>query len=152
MSSRLEVVFLGTGSPLGYTDRCGAGQVVVAGDTHVLVDCGWGAARRLVPAGIRPADIDIAIFTHMHTDHITDVPDFLFQRWTSGATTVTTTIDSRSPIVAVVCNQLVAKPRRPGAAFSVRYVAAPPTSPPSARPCARRSVTSSTGATTPICA
>lgn len=86
MSSRFEVVFLGTSSPLGYTDRCGAGQVVVAGDTHVLVDCGWGAARRLVPAGIRPADIDIAIFTHMHTDHITDVPDFLFQRWTSGAT------------------------------------------------------------------
>lgn len=86
MSSRFEVVFLGTGSPLGYADRCGAGQVVIAGDTHILVDCGWGAARRLVPAGIRPADIDIAIFTHMHTDHITDVPDFLFQRWTNGAT------------------------------------------------------------------
>ena len=85
MTERFEVVFLGTGSPLPSADRCGAGQVVVAGETHVLVDCGWGAARRLVPAGVRPNIIDVALFTHMHTDHMTDVPDFLFQRWTGGA-------------------------------------------------------------------
>ncbi len=60
--------------------------MVVAGDTQVLVDCGWGAARRLRPAGVNPASIDVALFTHMHTDHMTDVPDFLFQRWTGGAT------------------------------------------------------------------
>jgi len=87
MSDRFEVVFLGTGSPLGNPDRCGNGQVVVGGETHVLVDCGWGAARRLTPAGVRPNIIDTAIFTHMHTDHMTDVPDFLFLRWTAGATT-----------------------------------------------------------------
>ncbi|MGE5596171.1 MAG: MBL fold metallo-hydrolase [Hyphomicrobiales bacterium] len=87
MAQRFEVVFLGTGSPLDQSGaRCGAGQVVVAGDVHVLVDCGWGAARRLRPSGVVPTDIDVAIFTHMHTDHMTDVPDFLFQRWTSGAT------------------------------------------------------------------
>jgi ribonuclease Z len=34
---------------------------------------------------VRPAAIDTAVFTHMHTDHITDFPDFLFQRWTGGA-------------------------------------------------------------------
>ncbi|HEX6031315.1 MAG TPA: MBL fold metallo-hydrolase [Tepidiformaceae bacterium] len=86
MAERLEVVFLGTGSPLPSPDRCGAGNVLVAGGQHVLVDCGWGAARRLLPAGIMASDIDTAVFTHMHTDHITDVPDFLFLRWTSGAT------------------------------------------------------------------
>ncbi len=85
MTERFEIVFLGTGSPLPNPDRCGAGQVVVAGDTHVLVDCGWGAARRLRPAGVLPQSIDVALFTHMHTDHITDLPDFLFQRWTGGA-------------------------------------------------------------------
>lgn len=87
MSERFDVVFLGTGSPLGNPDRCGAGQVLVAGDAHVLVDMGWGAARRLTPSGIRPNIIDTALFTHMHTDHMTDVPDFLFLRWTAGATT-----------------------------------------------------------------
>src|SRR5690348_8581162 len=86
MSERFELVFLGTGSPLPSADRCGAGNVVVAGETNVLVDCGWGAARRLLPSGVRPASIDYALFTHMHTDHITDFPDFLFQRWTGGAT------------------------------------------------------------------
>ena len=87
MSNPFEIVFLGTGSPLPSADRCGAGNVVVAGDTNVLVDCGWGAARRLIPSGVRPPTIDVALFTHMHTDHMTDVPDFLFQRWTGGATT-----------------------------------------------------------------
>ena len=86
MTQRFEVVFLGTGSPLPSPDRCGAGHVIVAGEQHVLVDCGWGAARRLLPAGVMPAAIDTAVFTHMHTDHITDVPDFLFLRWTGGAT------------------------------------------------------------------
>ena len=86
MSERFEVVFLGTGTPLPNADRCGAGYVIVAGNTNVLVDCGWGAARRLMPAGVRPPEIDVAIFTHMHTDHITDVPDFLNQRWAGGAT------------------------------------------------------------------
>lgn len=85
MDERFEIAFLGTGSPLQNADRCGAGQVVVAGETHVLVDCGWGAARRLVPTGILPALIDTAVFTHMHSDHMTDVPDFLFLRWTGGA-------------------------------------------------------------------
>ena len=86
MANRFDVIFLGTGSPLPSAERCGAGQVVVAGDVHVLVDCGWGAARRLRPAGVDPRVIDVALFTHMHTDHMTDVPDFLFQRWTGGAT------------------------------------------------------------------
>jgi len=85
MSERFEIVFLGTGGPLPSADRCGAGAVLVAGDAHVLVDCGWGSARRLIPAGIRPAQIDTATFTHMHSDHITDVPDFLFLRWVTGA-------------------------------------------------------------------
>ncbi|MEX1103091.1 MAG: MBL fold metallo-hydrolase, partial [Dehalococcoidia bacterium] len=76
---------LGTGSPLPSPDRCGAGHVVVAGEQQVLVDCGWGAARRQMPAGVIPAAIETAVFTHMHTDHITDFPDFLFLRWTSGA-------------------------------------------------------------------
>ncbi len=87
MSERFEIAFLGTGSPLPNPDRCGAGNVVVAGDTHVLVDCGWGAARRILPSGIRPSVIDTALFTHMHTDHMTDFPDFLFLRWTAGAQT-----------------------------------------------------------------
>jgi ribonuclease Z len=87
MSERFDVVLLGTGSPLPSADRCGAGNVIVAGETHVLVDCGWGAARKIIPSGVRPGAIDTALFTHLHTDHMTDFPDFLFQRWTGGSQT-----------------------------------------------------------------
>ena len=85
MTEPFEIVFLGTGGPLPNADRCGAGSVIVAGDRNVLVDCGWGAARRLIPSGIRPSSVDTALFTHMHSDHITDFPDFLFLRWVTGA-------------------------------------------------------------------
>jgi ribonuclease Z len=61
--------------------------VVAVGETAVMVDCGWGTARRLIPSGVRPSRIGTALFTHMHTDHMTDVPDFLFLRWVTGATT-----------------------------------------------------------------
>lgn len=86
MPPAFDIVFLGTGSPIPSPDRCGCGHVIVAGESHVLVDCGYGSARRLMPSGIVPSQIDTAVFTHMHTDHITDVPDFLNMRWTSGAT------------------------------------------------------------------
>ena len=80
------MVLLGTGSPLPSANRCGAGQVILAGDARVLVDSGWGTARRHFPAGVLPATIDTVCFTHMHSDHITDLPDFLIMRWTGGAT------------------------------------------------------------------
>ncbi len=83
--SRIEVVLLGTGAPLPNPDRCGAGNVIIAGESRVLVDCGWGSARRLFAGGILPATIDVACFTHMHSDHITDMADFIIMRWTGGA-------------------------------------------------------------------
>src|SRR5688572_22443542 len=86
MAATIEVVLLGTGSPLPSAVRCGAGQVIIAGETRVLIDCGWGVARRLFGASILPQGIDVLCFTHMHSDHITDFPDFLISRWTGGAT------------------------------------------------------------------
>lgn len=82
-----DVLLLGTGSPLPNADRCGAGQVLIAGEERVLVDCGWGAARRLFAGGVPPPVVNTALFTHMHSDHITDVPDFIIMRWAGGAQT-----------------------------------------------------------------
>jgi ribonuclease Z len=68
------------------TERCGGGQLVIAGGQRVLVDCGWGVARRLFAAGVLPVFVDTLCFTHMHSDHITDTADFIIMRWTGGAT------------------------------------------------------------------
>lgn len=83
-----DVILLGTGSPFASANRCGAGQLVVAGETAVLIDCGWGAARRLTATGVPLRNINHVFFTHMHSDHITDLPDFLMMRWTGGGATV----------------------------------------------------------------
>lgn len=82
MSTELEAILLGTGSPMPSPDRCGAGTVVLTPGARILVDCGWGAARRLFGAGILPPTIDALYITHLHSDHITDIPDFLIMRWT----------------------------------------------------------------------
>jgi len=88
----MEIVVLGTGSPLPSANRCGAGNVVLAGESAVLIDCGWGAARRLIASGVPLAKIDTIFFTHMHSDHITDLPDFMMMRWTLGGATVPLTV------------------------------------------------------------
>ncbi len=61
-----------------------------------------------------------------------------------------TSSDRNSPSVAVVWIHDVYAPRFPAGAYSATYVAAPPYSPPSARPCSSRSATRATGARMPI--
>ena len=85
--SLLELTLLGTGSPLPSTTRCGGGQVVRGGDALILIDCGWGVARRMQQAGIRTPDLDAVFFTHLHSDHITDFADLLMTGWTGGRAT-----------------------------------------------------------------
>jgi ribonuclease Z len=90
--SAIELIILGTGSPLPSGNRCGAGNLITAGSDRVLIDCGWGAARRLIATGAPIGEVNTVFFTHMHSDHITDLPDFLMMRWTLGGATQPLTI------------------------------------------------------------
>ncbi len=84
MTAALEIVLLGTTGPVHSANRFGTAQVVVGGDATVLIDCGWGATLRLYQAGIRLPAIDALFFTHLHSDHTTDLADFLVMRWLGG--------------------------------------------------------------------
>ncbi len=84
--SALELTLLGTGSPLPSAERCGGGQVVSGGGTTILIDCGWGVARRMQQARIASAQLGGVFFTHLHSDHITDFADLLMTGWTGGRT------------------------------------------------------------------
>ncbi len=88
----MDLILLGTGSPLPSGNRCGAGNLVTSGDSTILIDCGWGAARRLIASGVPLAKINTIFFTHMHSDHITDLPDLIMMRWTVGGATQPLTI------------------------------------------------------------
>jgi ribonuclease Z len=80
----IEIILLGTGSPLPSPDRCGNGQVIRTSKATILIDCGWGVARKLPLLQVPVASIDAVFFTHLHSDHITDFADLLMQGWTGG--------------------------------------------------------------------
>src|SRR5713101_3935550 len=84
MTNALELVLLGTSSPIHTAHRFGPAQAIIGGDKTILIDCGWGATLRLYQAGIRLPSIDAVFFTHLHSDHTTDFADFLVMRWVGG--------------------------------------------------------------------
>lgn len=82
----LDITLLGTTGPIHTERRSGTAQVVTGGGATVLVDCGWGATLRLYQAGVQLPAIDALFFTHLHSDHTTDLADFLTMRWLGGIT------------------------------------------------------------------
>ena len=80
----MELVMVGTGSPIPDHDRAGPSQVVLVDQRAFLVDCGRGALMRLAGAGVPPAMIERLLLTHLHSDHVTDVNDLITTRWIAG--------------------------------------------------------------------
>jgi ribonuclease Z len=76
----LKLTLLGTGNPQPSPQRAGPSQHLQLGDTSVLVDCGNGAARRMVEAGI-DYNVDYVFITHMHSDHTIDLAHLLISGW-----------------------------------------------------------------------
>jgi len=86
-SKDVEIVFLGTGSPVPNADRQGPSLAIVANGKAYLVDAGSGVIRqansafqRGIPA-LRPTELDIAFLTHLHSDHTLGLPDLIFTPW-----------------------------------------------------------------------
>jgi ribonuclease Z len=77
----IEVVLLGTGSPLPDPNRAGPATLVRAGDTRLLVDAGRGVLMRAAAVGVAAGMIDAVLITHLHSDHITDLNDVITSRW-----------------------------------------------------------------------
>jgi len=82
--STLELILLGTSSPIHTPHRFGPSQVITDGPTRILVDTGWGSTLRLYQAAMPPQTIAAVFITHLHSDHTTDLADFLVMRWVGG--------------------------------------------------------------------
>lgn len=77
----IDVILLGTGSPLPDPNRAGPATLVRVGATNLLVDAGRGVLMRLAAAGVGAGMLDAVLITHLHSDHITDLNDVITSRW-----------------------------------------------------------------------
>jgi ribonuclease BN (tRNA processing enzyme) len=80
-----QLVLLGTQGGPNVNPRRGqvANALVVDGRPY-LIDCGYGAVRSLVAAGLGYGQLNTAFITHLHDDHTSDLAALLTLQWTGG--------------------------------------------------------------------
>src|SRR5476649_1045030 len=80
----LAVVVLGSGGP-GATGRAGSSYLVLLdGVPRILVDAGPGSFARLGEAKMSLSRTDIVLLTHLHIDHVGELPGLFKARAVSG--------------------------------------------------------------------
>jgi ribonuclease BN (tRNA processing enzyme) len=77
-----ELVLLGTaGAPMPVAGRGGIGSALIVGARIFVVDCGRGAPSAFVDAGLDFRCLDAVFITHLHADHVGDLPGMLLYPW-----------------------------------------------------------------------
>jgi ribonuclease BN (tRNA processing enzyme) len=78
-----QLVLLGTqGGPGVTANRTQASSAVIVDGRPYLVDCGYGALKAAVQAGLTLGSISNVFITHLHDDHTADIAAFLALKWT----------------------------------------------------------------------
>ena len=77
----MELTLLGTGCPSVDHKRCGPSNLVSTKNTKILIDCGSGVTQRLHELGVSSADINVLLFTHLHSDHAVDLYQLIISSW-----------------------------------------------------------------------
>lgn len=78
----MRIVMLGTGAALPDPDRCHSSILItLASGRHLMLDCGHGATRQLMRIDVNPADVRDVFLTHLHHDHVCELPFFVISGW-----------------------------------------------------------------------
>jgi ribonuclease BN (tRNA processing enzyme) len=81
----IELLVLGSGGP-GAAGRAASSYLVsIDGIPRILVDAGPGSFARLGEAHVSLADTDIVLLTHLHIDHVGEIPGLFKARAVSAA-------------------------------------------------------------------
>jgi len=87
-TGNITVTILGSGTPTASATQAGPAILVQAGGRNFLFDCGRGCTTRLMqydPALL--TKIDAVFLTHLHSDHVTGLPDLWLNGWAQGRET-----------------------------------------------------------------
>ncbi|MGD0881790.1 MAG: MBL fold metallo-hydrolase [Acidimicrobiales bacterium] len=77
----MQVIILGSGSPLPSLDRAGPSTLVRTSVGDLLFDAGRGVLMRAAGAMSGPGAFRSVFLTHLHSDHTTDLNDVITTRW-----------------------------------------------------------------------
>lgn len=80
----LNVILCGAGGPMPDFKRSGPCTLVIAGKHIFVVDVGPGSVRNILRSGVPVGQIEAALLTHYHSDHIGDLGELEMQRWING--------------------------------------------------------------------
>ena len=80
----LKVVVCGSRSPLPSPGRAEACILVEAGNDIYIFDLGNGSVNNLTQYQIPWPNVKAVLITHMHSDHVADLPDAHLQSWIQG--------------------------------------------------------------------
>ena len=77
----MTFVMLGSGAVRDNPYRGGPAQMLRIGDEVLMFDCGRSASTNLARSGVGCEEVDRLFLTHLHFDHIVDVPYLVFVGW-----------------------------------------------------------------------
>jgi ribonuclease Z len=78
----IKVTLLGTApGPPVRLNQYQTTTLVEANGERLLFDCGRGVLFRLVQAGVPVESVTKLFITHLHSDHVVDIPDLLLTPW-----------------------------------------------------------------------
>lgn len=80
----MEVVLLGTGYPRPFPDRAGPSTAVIVNGNYFVVDTGRAVVLRLSALQQPLPNIAAVLITHLHSDHISGLPDLFNTSWVMG--------------------------------------------------------------------
>ena len=77
----MQVIILGSGSPIPAPDRAGPSTLVRTSVGDLLFDAGRGVLLRATAAMSGALSFKAVFLTHLHSDHVTDLNDLITTRW-----------------------------------------------------------------------
>ncbi len=80
----MELCLIGSGAVRTASGRGGPGQLISTEKDRILIDCGRDTVSNLARFGYRAEEINTVLITHLHFDHICDLPHFILLSWNNG--------------------------------------------------------------------